>query len=302
MVAVGATIFSGGPLCGTHHWSKRNSSGLPIAIHDPRSSSIFDETGNITVIWNDAAAAHTPGGGTVCYFVTTDSVTGVRLYQASGQLSLAAGLVNSASVTPDLVPLIGPGEPLPQSIFDIINGTTLNAGVTDIRPEDAKFATMRALTPYGTQVTGRSATGVGYGPFPIGTGIRSSQGSGVFFPVDFAIDQGDVDPINPGTPIRKYVEIAVGAAPVMVFANVTNTNDGHLGDGLAASPPNWRYSNINRFVLANILTGTQFHIRDIAASGVTFGASNPPTAGYGDVGIHTFIREPLSGTYNTMEW
>src|SRR5215510_6742542 len=92
MVAVGATIFSGGPLCGTHHWSKRNSSGLPIAIHDPRSSSIFDETGNITVIWNDAAAAHTPGGGTVCYFVTTDSVTGVRLYQASGQLSLAAGL------------------------------------------------------------------------------------------------------------------------------------------------------------------------------------------------------------------
>src|SRR5262249_12051930 len=161
---------------------------------------------------------------------------------------------------------------------------------------------IRALAPSRRVFSGRSATGVGYALVPIGTGIRSSQGSGVFFPVDFAIDQGDVDPINPGTPIRKYVEIAVGAAPVMVFANVTNTNDGHLGDGLAASPPNWRYSNIHRLGLANTLTGTQSHTRDIAASGVTFGASNPPTAGYGDVGIHTFIREPLSGTYNTMEW
>src|SRR5207237_4482879 len=103
-------------------------------------------------------------------------------YQAKGQLVLPSSLVGVADA--NIVPLLGPGEPLPAQIQAFANGVTFNVAATDIRPEDAKFASMRALTNYAAQVTGRSSTGVGYGPFPIGTGISSSQGGGVAFPVD----------------------------------------------------------------------------------------------------------------------
>jgi len=285
-LAAGYPIYSGGALCGNHRWTQKTSSANPITLNDPRSSSILPEPGNIWIVWNDAAANHT-SGGVVCFFVVVDSIVGVRSYQARATVSLPAGLVGVADA--GIVPLLGfsgPGgtaETLPANIQSIVNGAVINVGITDIRPEDAKFATMRALTAYGTQVTGRSATGVGYGPFPLGTTIQSSQSGGIANPVDFAIDPGDTDPINSSVPVRHYAESGTGAAPVMVFANQQNTGSGHFGDG--------NYTNINRFVLANVLSGNESHIRAIAT-----------VAGEADAGIHVFIREPLSGTYSTMEW
>ncbi|HEY0797183.1 MAG TPA: hypothetical protein VGD64_15535 [Acidisarcina sp.] len=284
-LAAGApNIYSAGvpALCGTHHWSKKNPGGsTSITLNDPRNpGSIVPEGGNIWIVWNDAAASQT-SGGVICYYLSVDSIVGVRGYQAKGTISLPAGLVGVADS--NIVPLLGAGEALPANIQSVVNGSVLNVGVTDIRPEDAKFATMRALTAYGTQITGRGFTGVGYGPFPIGTSIQSSQSSATANPVDFAIVPSDTDPVNSSFPVRTYIDASVGASPILVFANQSNTGNGHFGDG--------HYTNVNRFVLANVVTGNLRHIRDLA-----------DVAGEADAPIHVFIREPLSGTYNTMDF
>ena len=302
-LAGGINVFGGGALCGTHHWTQKNPGGAnTIAAHDPRvtasGGTVPDEPGNIWIEWNDAAATHSPNA-VVCFYLVLDSIVGVREYEAGATLVLPAGLVGVADA--NIVPLLGPGEPLPANIQNIINGAKLNVGHTDIRPEDAKFASMRAMTSQAVQVTGRSSTGVGFGPFPIGTKIQSAVSGATAQPVDFAIDPGDTDPLT-GGPVRRYAEIALGAAPIMVIANYSNTGSGHFGD------PALAISNINLNTLAITLAGGSaisippavnatnfgFHIRDLSTAA---GASAAP-----DPGIHTFVREPLSGTYNTMEW
>ena len=283
----------GGQLCGTNHWSAKSSgtgASATIALYDPRSSSIAYEPANLWVVWDNNAANSVAGAGVVCYYASVDSVVGVRSFFARAQLVLSSSLVGTAGT--NQVPLIGTDTTLPQAIYNIINGSVLQSANTDIRVEDAKFATMRVLTAAGTQVTGRGATGLGYGPFPIGTSIVSSYSATTANPVDFAIVPSDTDPVNSSNGIREYFDVSIGAAPVMVFANVSNTASGHLGDG--------NYTNINRFMLAKALQGTITHIRDLG-----FTASTTPVypiTNYPDAPLNVYIREPLSGTYNTMEW
>src|SRR5215813_8017218 len=150
-------------------------------------------------------------------------------------------------------------------------------------------------------MAGRAVTGLGFGPLPIGTKIQSTVSTATAQPVDFAIDPGDTDPINGGA-VRHYTEIALGAAPVMVIANYSSTASGHFGD------PALAISGISVNSLAIALTGgsttslppavntlnTGFHIRDFSTAKGASGAADP--------GLHAFIREPLSGTYNTIEW
>jgi hypothetical protein len=298
-LAAGLNIYGGGPLCGTHHWSNKSTTANPIVLVDPRNASIPKEPGNLWVVWNDAAANGT-SGGSICYMLTVDSIVGVRTYQAGAYLSVDPFWNGSADG--NVVPLLGTGEALNGNVFAFINLSTskLNAGVTDIRPDDAKLATMRALTGYGANMTGRSLTGLGYGPGPIGTAIASSQTTtGVANPINFVMDSRgvpDTDEFTGATP-REYLELNMGAAPVMVIANVSNTTVGHLGD----ASNNFR--NVNRFVLADILAGNNYHIRNIAASGITNEVmATQATTSIPDNPIHTFIRENLSGTYNTMEF
>ena len=294
-IAASNTIGSNsGPLCGAHHWSKKNASALPIYLYDARSSSISNEPANVWVAWDDNAANGVANAGVVCFYAAVDSIVGVRAYMAHATLQLSSSLVGTSDA--GLVPLLtNAGETLPLSVYNIINGAVLNAANTDIRPEDAKFASMRAMTNYGTQVTGRAVTGVGYtGANGIGTPIKSSQSSTTANPVDFAIDGGDVDPINSSNGVRQFFDVSIGAAPVMVIANVSNTASGHLGDGT--------FTNVNRFVLAKAIEGKILHTRDLnytvgyTASTSTFTTTAP------DVPLNIFIREPLSGTYNTMEF
>src|SRR5215472_13163784 len=249
-LAGGINVFGGGPLCGAHHWTQKNPGGAnTIAAHDARTlpggGTVPDEPGNIWIEWNDAAATHS-ANAVVCFYLTLDSIVGVREYEASATLVLPAGLVGVADG--NVVPLLGPGEPLPANIQNIVNGAKFNVGHTDIRPEDAKFASMRSMTSEAVQVTGRSSTGVGFGPFPIGTKIQSAVSGATAQPVDFAIDSGDTDPIT-GGPVRHYAEIALGAAPVMVIGNYSSTGSGHFGD------PALAISNINLNTLAITLAG-----------------------------------------------
>jgi hypothetical protein len=322
---VAAIGTSNNGICGQHHWtgksggkayqptSSTQNGTYSITLVDPRSGSILAEPANLWVAWDNNAVNQVSGNGVVCFYASVDSIVGVRAYAARAYLSIssnASGATDASTNTfggatvVDQVPLVGAGEPLPAVIYNIINNAVLNAANTDIRPEDAKFATMRALTTLGSQVTGRGVTGWGYGPSPIGTAILSSQSSTIANPVDFTLDCSDTDPVNSSinagcgggsTNIREYFEVPIGAAPVMIVANVSNTGSGHLGDG--------HYSNINRFVLRNVLEGTLPYVRDIGYN-TTYNAGPPTTwtTTEAAVPLNVFVREPLSGTYNTTEW
>jgi sugar lactone lactonase YvrE len=272
--------------CGSNHWTQRNSEGAnAITVSDPRDASISPQGGDIWIVWNDQAAAEQPGG-IVCYYVAVDSVVAMRLYQARGIVSLPATLIGSADA--NIVPYLGgTAAPLPANIQAIVNGSAINVGLSDIRPEDAKFASNRVLTSYGALMSGRGFTGVGYQgsaatPW-LGQPILSAVSQAAANPVDYAFALQDVDPVNGALPVRPYRELPIGAAPVLIIANVSQTGRGHLGDG--------NYTNISKFSLNKALLGAVSRVRDLSGF-----------ASDGDEPLHVWINDPLSGAYNTIEF
>lgn len=137
------------------------------------------------------------------------------------------------------------------TVNSMVSGKTVNVGFTDIRPEDALFATNRTLS-------------LGYS---IGNPLRDIFGNS-FAPVGFTLSP-------------SYTT-SIGAAPVVVVVN--NKTAG--SDTLLASA-----ANVNRYTLGNILSGNLVRVGDLV-----------PGAAPGSSVLTTYIREPLSGTYNTMEF
>jgi hypothetical protein len=274
---------TGSAVCGNYHWTKSNVA----FIVDPRSGSIQQEKGNIWIVWNGSADG--TAANIVCYYVTVDSIVGMRAYFANATVNLPASNIGAADGA--TVPYIGgTGVALPAAIQGIVNGSKINFAATDIRPEDAKFASNRAMTSYGVQMTGRAYTGLGYqasggNPVWLGTPIVSSVSTAAANPVDWAFVPGDTDPVTGGA-TRPYLELAIGAAPVMVFANTSNAGAGHMGD------PALAINNIDSRVLNNALLGQIGHVRDLSSTGT----------GAADAALHVWVREALSGTYNTMEF
>ncbi|HET9406055.1 MAG TPA: hypothetical protein VFO39_02355 [Candidatus Sulfotelmatobacter sp.] len=178
-----------------------------------------------------------------------------------------------------------------------------NAAGTDVRPEDALFATTRALTTYNGIVPpathGGTLTGEGYGAGSagcaggtanIGCGITDSfnQGS-TFNVVKFALS--GTDPISGGT-LPSFSTLSVGAAPLVVI--VGNEDSANLGHTFTDSfgKTNYTYNNINRETLSQVFSGYAACVGDI----------NNQAAGGAVVPLQVVQREPLSGTYNAFEF
>ena len=251
--------------CGTNIWTKK-SGGSGI---DSRSASIPANTANIWIVWNNAETV-------VCSYLAVDSVIGQQLFFAvpRGTLSIASSFIG---VSGDNLIATLTDVPLPQAVYNLVNNQPFNCAPTDIRAEDALFAENRALAALDTV----HYTGLGYGPPPIGVPILTSQGSGKSAtPVAFAIT--GTDPITGGV-IPPWKSTNVGGQVMMVFVNTTDTASGGLG--------NTEFQNVSRFALADILNGTLTRTRDIV-----------PQQGLPAIGLHTFLREPTSGTYNVMEF
>lgn len=272
--------------CGANHWTYKSTTGLAV-IHDGRSTSIPDENGTIWVSWNGSADGVTTPPTRVCAYINLDSTIGVRATMAVPQavlgLTVPVGTPGQSKIPGTTLP----DSPIPASVIADLNGQPIGVAAADIRPEDAKFATTRALTAQGTTVPLTTLTyvkGLGYGGVApgIGYGIESSQSSAIATPVDFALWGND--PITGDAAYSNFATIAVGSGPVIVFANTSNSATGHLGD------PN--LTNINSFVLAGVLDGTFSRTRDLFSA----------EAGDGVFPLKAFIREPLSGTMNTIEY
>jgi|HubBroStandDraft_6_1064221.scaffolds.fasta_scaffold00141_36 hypothetical protein len=205
-------------------------------------------------------------------------------------------------------------------------GTPIIDGMTDIRPEDAKYATNRSL---GSPVDTSSTCGappcrswaLGYGPGPIGTGIQSSISTAKATPVQFGLP-GYTDPITSIAVPTTIKVIPVGESPIIFVANRSNTANG-LGQACAGAcgaapwaasywasnlwdqhpyPPNGLPpAPVTRRPLGNMFTGHDcgvdnavFQPTDTGNRGVTAPVVNAP--------ITLWLREPLSGTMNTTEF
>jgi hypothetical protein len=252
--------------CGTNIWTQKSgASGV-----DSRNSQIPIQTGNIWIIWNSNVT-------TVCAYLSVDSVIGNVLFFAQPVATLSIPSSEIGSAGNDLIPTLT-DVPLPQAVYNALNNQAFNAAMTDIRSEDALFAMNRVLAPWTND---SHCTGLGYtGNGLIGVPIVSSQSSASVTPVAFNISGND--PFT-NAPIPAWTSLPIGGEPVVVFVNTQDTTSAGFGSA--------NFNNVDRFVLSDVLNGTLTRTRDIA---------NVP--GLPVVGAHVFLREPTSGTYNTMEF
>jgi hypothetical protein len=240
-------------------------------VNDSRSTSIAEEPGNLWVVWS------TNG---IWAFLSVDSTVGVRAFSAvpratlkfEGQstttlpLSATSNYTYWADGTADTA--------LTTTVFNALNGAKFTAANTDIRPEDALFATNRALNTlgYGTVKDTRSGHS---GQYLIGNPIVSYfTATDIAHPVSFAI-AGGADPFS-GQTGPTEITLPIGAAPIVFLASTVS------GSTVANA------TNITSANAASLFSG----VGNCAASLVTgaTGAINP------------VLREPLSGTMNTTEY
>jgi len=256
--------------CGTNIWTKKNgASGI-----DSRRSDIPAQTANIWIVW----ATNSNGAvTTVCSYLAVDSVIGNLLLFAQPIATLSIPSSEIGESGDNLIPTLT-DVALTQAVYNALNNQPFNAAPSDIRAEDALFAMNRALAPWSNDP---HCNGLGYtGDGLVGVPILSSQSTKQVTPVAFALS--GTDPFN-GTPIPAWASLSVGGEPIVVFVNTTDTSSAGFGSS--------NFTNVNRFVLSDVLNGTLTRTRDIAN-----------VAGLPSVGMHVFLREPTSGTYNTTEF
>ena len=294
-----------------YHWTKKSA----MQAHDNRDTlgRIIDETGNMGTVWLADCGDST--GNTniskVWLIGQYDSTLGVRLFMAqqrggTGEAFSGAtvylngttgGTVSDNLVLPNNLWADNKADvAIPANLVTFVGNTApgtlhVNLGLTDIRPEDALYATTRAKAALNTT----SYAGLGYiGPTgQIGAPIFTAQSgsSSNFTPVGFALSGND--PIS-AQAVRTLTTIPVGAAPIIFAYNnggtfstsVANLVSGVKGDGTANTAGSYK--------LANLFDGTTSCDTDSAAFG-------GPGDGNGTA-VTLFLREPLSGTMNTTEF
>jgi hypothetical protein len=232
------------------------------------SNTIANEPGNLWVVWS------TNG---IWAYLSVDSVVGVRSFSAVPRATLAlssqASLPVSATTNYTFWADGTDDTALTTTVYDALSSKALTAANTDIRPEDALFATNRALNTlgYGSVADPRAGH---TGQFLIGNPIKSFFGTGVANPVSFAIG-GGADPFS-GTVGPTEITIPIGAAPIVFLAST-------VSGSTTAGATNITTAN----------AGSLFSGFGVCSESLVAGATGS---------ISPVLREPLSGTMNTTEF
>jgi hypothetical protein len=241
--------------------------------------------GKLWVVWTPGSTGTcaAPSADSQVYtYLSTDSTVGNRCLFAQPSCTLgtlsAAGAAGANALTGVT------DTPLPAGVLSAFNNQPVTIAATDVLPADAKFATVSALASCAPLGTGSQFSGYGYGPGPIGTDIKSSFDGTSFHVIDFNIFGND--PItNTAVPSTVFIT-PVGASPELVVVNTQNANPTGFGDPAV--------KNINRTTLMLFQSGLAVRTADVlnqawAGSSATY------------YGVTALLREPLSGTYRTME-
>lgn len=271
------------------YWSKAKDANF--GVNDSRPSPAVLENGQIWVTWTLVGTSDcTATMGTtinVYAYVQTDSVVGDKCFFANPQCTLTLPSTEETGGT-DLLLAPSPAifnATLPGPVQAALNGKSVTAAGTDIRPEDAKFASKRMFTACGTTLTREpfqtgtySTAGLGYQGTKAGIGIqvKSSFDTSLFNVLDFNLT--GTDPITGKTLSGVFAVTGLGAQPMMITVSGVTPGSGIL-----------KATDISRGTLAQFLDGTLGRVGDIVQSTDT-------------TAVETVVREPLSGTYNTTEY
>lgn len=265
--ASASTTGSPAGLGATCVWST-STNGKVVATDNSTNGGGATDTGKAFIAWTPVnGSCSTVNSSTMIYsYLSTDSVVGDRcLFNGCTITNTGASGTASAGL------ILGTANEvaLAPGVASALNAApTTNVAGTDIRPEDAEFAIYRALTPCGTPVVaGSQYLGLGYNN---GDKIHSYYSTSTFNVINFSLPSA-------------YIVTPIGVTPVVVVVNGDGSTNGFGDPGL---------TNITTGVLANFLDGTFNQTQDALIT-PEVGASEPVT---------TIIREPLSGTYNTMEY
>ena len=277
-----------------------------VSAKDTRPTVADIQNGKVWVVWDKGTGVdclHPAGNFNVYSYLSVDSVIGDRCYfatdaggsgciatytptQAEGNAAgnqLGAGFLDTASGA-----CAGLNTPciIPTTVTSVLNNKRWFAAGTDIRPEDAKFATFRALqpctntifrAPFGGGLTTMNGLGYNVNGVQAGVGepIQSFYSAPVFTVLDFNITGND--PFG-AFAVPGYSVNTVGAQPIIVVAAPAG------GTGLGAA------TDINTFTLTLFYNGVLGRATDLLGPTVNPGL------------LTVLVREPLSGTYNTFEF
>src|SRR5579862_1749156 len=274
------TCVSGGTAPCFHYTAKNFNltDGRPTT----KGGSAAVDLGNVWVVWDSAATANVwafikvdSGVGDRCYFAQPHCNVSIPTFPAAGNLinSTLWGDSSSDSTPPTAV----------QNLFTA--GTLLvNAAASDIRPEDALFATCRANSKLGGGTDGLA--GLGYGANAsgvcakfgatladlVGSDIQSAYPGSTSTAHVLAFAITGKDPFT-GTTVPAGTTVSVGASPVIFIVSRTGA--------LAGA------TNITDDEAQTIFSGAD------CDGSVVGGAGGP---------VSVYLREPLSGTMNTTEY
>jgi ABC-type phosphate transport system substrate-binding protein len=284
---------------GACSWTQGKTSS--ILARDARTSPATDEQGAIWVVWTPGTGTCSAPAGTynIWSYMNLDSTIGNRCYfevDSSGVpgcvqvMTIAANTAGANSLCyPSVSTCTSFGDTtggIAANVISALNTQHFFVGGTDIRPEDAKYATYRLLQPCGANLARqpfdqilRATYGLGYGTSTtgVGTNIQSFYTTAQFHVLDFNITGND--PINTTAAVPTYTVTTVGAQPIIVAVG-PNSSSG-TGVNLATDIPMYQ--------LANFYNGA-------------LGRSNDFVGSTNNLAVTTLVREPLSGTYNVFEY
>jgi hypothetical protein len=294
------------------HWTSASNA---LSLQDCRVQTVGatncnEDAASVWVVWDSSTAA---AGPNVWLFAKVDSVVGDRCFFAKPQCRVfdfnnpgtnsdwtAAGSNKIASA------LWGDGSSdttLPGPVLNIVEGAldTVNVAATDIRAEDAAFAMGRVNSQLGSgkaSYVGSNSDGLdglGYGTNasgvpangPCPTKVTLAQGQGTPIYSGYGHTGTSTDSANPlafnitgsdpftCTAVGTYSVANIGATPIVFVNSRSNT-------------------------LANLVNATERELEKVF-SGTFTDAGAFVTSGLSAGNINAFLREPLSGTYNTTE-
>jgi hypothetical protein len=248
-----------------------------------KGGSTAVDLGNVWLVWDSNATSIN-----VWAYIKVDSAVGDRCYYAQPRCNVNISTFPSpANLISSTLWGDSTSDSTPPAIVSALftSGTLLvNAAATDIRPEDALFATCRANSKLGGGTDGLAGLGYGANASGVcpafGAALANLEGSDILsaYPGStatahvVAFNISGRDPFT-GTAIPTAATTSVGAAPIVfitqrqgALATVTNASDADLHAAFGGS--------------------------NCDAS--AFGASAAP--------IQVYLREPLSGTMNTTEY
>jgi hypothetical protein len=275
----GACVSGGTAPC--FHYTAKNfnlTDGRPTT----KGGSTAVDLGNVWLVWDSAATTNVwayikvdSGVGDRCYFAQPHCNVNISSFPAPGNLISSTLWGDSSS---DSTP------PAAVSALFTSGNLLVTAAATDIRPEDALFATCRANSKLGGGVDGTAGLGYGVNASGVcpafGAPLANLEGSDILSAYPGSILTAHIlafalsgkDPFT-GTTIPTYSTTSVGAAPIIFITQRTGA-------------------------LATVTNATDAELH------AAFGGSNCDASAFGapTSPIQVYLREPVSGTMNTTEY